>query len=102
MDRCHPHATKMMLFWGSVPKCDLVNLMKRLSVMLMPQARERVGDKAIMTTDTHRMSEEVKNFPVTPHEPMSAATYERRTVARRAPEKPVNVRRSGDADRVPS
>lgn len=58
--------------------------MWRLSKMVMPEASQREGDKAIITFNVHQSAKELEPIYVTPTDPVSPEMCERGGLARRA------------------
>lgn len=70
-NRNHPHATETLLFGWYISEDELAELMRRLTIMLMPGASQRVGNKSILAFHVHQMAVAPKPFAVAPTDPMS-------------------------------
>lgn len=77
----------------------LDNFMRRLSVMVTPEASKHVSQQSIVATHVHSLAEELTPYPVLLHDPINPVMCERWRTTRRISWKLVDTLRSGHAEK---
>lgn len=102
MDRGRPHVTQTTFFGRHILEDKLENFMHRLSVMVAPTARERIGQRSIVIPLIHQVAEISKRYSLDPNDFMNLVLYERGIITRRIFRHLADALDASEADRSPS